>query len=303
MNENDARDQGYKLPRWVIAILIISLSLNVATYFRVDSLKQEIRNTQNDISTLSGSINGSVSSSMSQINEMLKKESSLITEFKYEFGEYKDKRIDLLLNVKPKVYTAGDKLYFSYKTDNERPALIEAQSLDNINFESKINVSILDNIDIDLIIDNGASRKTEKLESIYRPAEKFTARLSANPLGGSMTYNKEKSALMISYGFELFDAGTDMNEYILSDVKLSIVVNDKKIATEPIPNVGEHYYSIQLKDYRIPCKIGDQVDIYITARDNKGFDYSSLVESWKLEENGAIGQGDKMMEMGRVEIR
>jgi hypothetical protein len=252
---------------------------------------------------ISGSIDGSVSSNMHQINEMLKKESSLITEFKYEFGEYKDKRIDLLLNVKPKIYTAGEKLYFSYKIGNESPTLIEAQSVDNINFESKINMSILDNMDIDLVIDNGASRKTEKLESIYRPAEKFTARLSAHPLGGSMAYNKIKSALVISYGFELFDEGSDMNEYILSDVKLSILVNEKEIATEPIPNIDTNRYSIQLKNYEIPCKTGDLVDIYITTRDNKGFDYSSLTESWKIGGNGSVEQGDKMMEMGRFEIR
>jgi hypothetical protein len=161
----------------------------------------------------------------------------------------------------------------------------------------------MDNVDLDFIIDNGVSRKVEKLESIYRPLEKFTTRLSAYPLGGSMAYDKTKSALVITYGFELNDMGSDNNEYKLSDVKLSIVVNDKEIATEPMPNIDSNRYNIQLKDYGIPCKTGDAITVYITAKDNKGFNYSALVEAWKIGENGHLEQSDKVMQMGIVEIK
>jgi hypothetical protein len=97
--------------------------------------------------------------------------------------------------------------------------------------------------------------------------------------------------------------GSDNNEYKLSDVKLSIVVNDKEIATEPMPNIDSNRYNIQLKDYGIPCKTGDAITVYITAKDNKGFNYSALVEAWKIGENGHLEQSDKVMQMGIVEIK
>jgi hypothetical protein len=303
MNDNEPRYQYYKAPRWIIAILFVSLLLNAATYSRISDLKQEIRNIEGNINGLTHSISSSVSNNIYQINEALRREASIVTEFKYDFAEYKDKRINLLLNVKPKEYTAGDKLYFSYKIGDESPILIEAQSVDNVNFKSKINISIMDNVDLDLIIDNGVSRKVEKLESIYRPVEKYTTRLSAYPLGGSMAYDKTKSALVITYGFELNDIGSYNDEYKLSDAKISIVVNDKEIATEPMPKIDSSRYNIQLKDYGISCKTGDTIAIYITVKDNKGLNYSVLAEAWKIGDNGIIEQSDKMMQMGIVEIK
>jgi hypothetical protein len=303
MNENETRNQYYKFPRWVIVILVASLLLNLVTYYRVGSLKKEIWNIQNNVGMLSSSMNNTVSNNIYQINEALKREASIVTEFKYEFGQYKDKRIDLLLNVKPKTYTEGDKLYFSYMIGNEKPTLIEAQSVDKINFEAKINVPILDNINIDLVFDSGTKRMTEKLESIYSPAEKFTARLNAHSLGGSLTYDKAKTALMISFGFQLFDMGGDIIDYMLRDVELSILVNDRNIDTKPIPKSDNSNYFIELSNYEIPCKTGDIVDVYITAKDNKGFEYTTLAESWKIVQNGSIDQGHKMEEMGQVQIR
>lgn len=304
VDNNGMNNQYYRLPRWIVLILVISLFINVITYSRVGTLKQEIRDMQNNINNLNNSISSSVSNNVYRINEALKRDASIITEFKYEFGEYKDKKIDLLLNVKPKVYAKGDKLYFSYKLGNEKPALIEAQSTDNINFEAKINISIMDNIDLDLIIDSGVNRKTEKLESIYRPIDKYTNRVSAYPQGGSMTYDKAKSALVISYyAFELFDVEGETGKYTLEDVKLSIALNDREIDSMAISKVENSRYRIELKDYKIACKNGDTIDAYITAKDNNGLTYSVLVESWKLGENGYLGTSNKSDKMMIVEIK
>jgi hypothetical protein len=303
MNENEERNQYYKFPWWIIVILIGSLLLNVVTYYRVGSLEAEIWNIRNNVDIINSTMRNTISSNIYQINEAMKREASIVTEFKYELGEYKDKRIDLLLNVKPKTYTEGDRLYFSYKIGNEKPTLIEAQSIDNINFEAKINMPVLDNIDLDLVIDSGTKRNTEKLESIYKPAERFTSRLSAHSLGGSLTYDKTKKALMISYGFELVDMGGDIVDYLLKDVELSILVNGRNIDTEPILKSDNINYTIQLINYELPCNIGDVVDIYITAKDSKGFEYVTLAESWKLGQDGSIEQGHKMEEMGQVQIR
>ncbi len=311
MDNNETGNQSMKFPRWAAIVLCASLILNVVMYNNFKSMKQDISNLQNNIGSLSNSVNSTISSNISQISDMLKRESSLVAEFTYEFVDYKDKRVDFLLKLKPKTYSKGQKLYFSCKTGDDSAKLIEAKSIDNVNFTAKVNMSIFDNMDIDLVIDEGTTKSTEKLDSIYSPAEKFTAQLNANSLGGSMSYDRDKSVLETTYQFELVDYKADMKEYTLGDVKLVVEVGGKTIGTMPILRAddegvqGERYY-IELKGYEIPCKTGDVVKVYIKASDNKGFNYKALVLGGILGEDGSFDSSpvdkDMGMDIGRVEV-
>lgn len=101
-----------KLPKWIVVLLILSLVLNIKTGFDMASMKKEMRSLKNNINSINSSINSAVSSSYYPIEQALKKEASFVNEFKYEFIEYKDKKVDFLLTVKPKVYNKGENLFF-----------------------------------------------------------------------------------------------------------------------------------------------------------------------------------------------
>lgn len=305
MDENNIENKSLKFSKVVVVVIFISLMLNVFMYFKLSSMNQMILNLRNNINNINNSITRTMNNNISQINEMLKKESSIVTEFKYDFSNYKDKKIDVLLNVKPKVYSTGEKLYFSYKIGNNSPKLIEAISTDGLNFNAKVNMSIFDSMNIDLIIDDGNSKKTEKLNTVYSPAGKFTAQLNAHGLGGSISYNKEKSMVVITNEFELIDGGVNINDYILSDINLEITVNDKIIDTLSIPkdkNIHRDRYYIQLENYEIPCNKGEALKFYITAKDNNGFNYKCLVEVWKIGEDGYLNDYDFDIDRGVMRI-
>lgn len=304
MDENNIKNKSFKFTKTVVVVVFISLMLNITMYFKLSSMNQMILNLRNNINSINNSISSTMHNNISQINEMLRKESSIVTEFKYDFINYKDKKVDVLLNVKPKVYNNGEKLYFSYKIGDNSPKLIEAISTDGLNFESKVNMSIFDSMNVDLIIDDGNSKKNEKLNTVYSPAEKFTARLNAHGLGGSISYNKEKNVVVTNYEFELHGS-VNINDYVLKDVNLEITVNDKIIDNISIPkdkNIHENSYYIKLKNYEVPCNKGETLKFYITAKDNKGFNYKCLVEAWQLGEDGYSNHYDFDMDLGVMKI-
>lgn len=74
-------------------------------------MKNEMHALRNNVNSINNSINSAVSNRLYPIEQSLKKEASLVNEFKYEFLELKDKKVDFLLTVKPKVYNSGGKIY------------------------------------------------------------------------------------------------------------------------------------------------------------------------------------------------
>jgi len=304
----DSNEQKYsmRLPKWAVIVLGLSLLLNGIIYFELNSVKQEVSSLTNNVNHIESSVSNSISSGMNHINSILQQDASLVSEFKYELGENKDKRVDILLSIKPKSYTKGEKIYFQYRTNSNNPLLIQAESSDDIVFYGETNISIFDSMDIDLIIDNGNTKKVEKLPSISRPADNLTARIIPVPWGGSMSYDKGKQAIITTYEFELHDYGSKDMDYILSDVNLVIAVNEQVIKEVPMTKKEIDYnldrYIIQLKDYAIPSKEDDTVKIYITAKDNKGFNYRSIVAIWKINSKGINNLPVPETEHGQVEV-
>lgn len=211
-----------KLPKWIVVLLILSLVLNIKTSFDMASMKKEMRSLKNNINSINNSISDAVSSRLYPIEQALKKEVSLVNEFKYEFLELKDKKVDFLLTVKPKVYNKGEKLFFLLKIGENAPELIPAETIDDIYFTAKINLSVFDGADIDLVIEDGDTKKTEKLDSIYPAVEKFTADINAHPIGGTMKYIKGDSNLVMTYDFGLFYNLNYGERLLLEDISINV---------------------------------------------------------------------------------
>lgn len=279
----DNQDKQYiKLPKWIIIILGLSLLLNVVIIYDLKFMKQELLNLRYNVSHIESSVSNTVSSSISRINYLLEKEASLISEFKHEFGEYSNKRIDVVLEVKPKSLTKEDKIYFSYSTEEDDPVLVQAETHDNITFTTKANMSIYHDLEIDLITDNGTTQRVEKLGTIRRPVDEFTSRLGPVTRGGSIRYDKNKKGIVTSHDFEIMDHWKQTDNK-LSDVKLIITVNDEVVKEESMEKMdldeyADRYY-LRLTNYLIPCEETDTVKLYITAKDDRGLNYRYTIDT------------------------
>lgn len=296
-----------KLPKWAAIALIASLLLNIKTGLDMASMKNEIRNLQGNVISINHSLQNTMSGSINRINEILKKETSLVNEFRYEYLDHKDKRVYYILTLKPRVYNEGERLSFLLKIGENNPELVPTETEDNVTFTAKVNMSIFDPADIDLVIEDEKSKKTEKLESIYPAVEKFAAQIRANPLGGSMrmgTHNGN-SVLIMNYNYELnIESYYGGDSPVLSDVNLHVEVNNKIIDTMPMPRGegGGYRHYINLTNYKIPCKANDNIIIYATAKDDKGFNYKCYMIGWTINSEGALDHSQDRYHFGEVEI-
>lgn len=178
-----------KLPKWIIAVLIVSLLLNIKAALDIGSMKNEIRNLNSNLNSLNHSIIDTVSNTINDIERTLEKEASIVNDFEYENIGIKDKKADYILSVSPKVYNEGEKLYFLIKANNNSPQLIPAETEDNINFKATTSISIFNKAYVDLVIEGENIKKTEKLDTIPSIADKYAARINVRCLAGSIKYN------------------------------------------------------------------------------------------------------------------
>ena len=139
-----------KLPRWAAIVLVMSLLLNIKTTLDISSMKSEIRNLRSNVNSINSSINNTMSSGISSIERILKKEASIVNEFKYEIIGIKDKKADYML-CKTKIYNEGEDL-FSHKRGKTVLSLFQRDE-DNISFIASTSISILDGANIDLVME------------------------------------------------------------------------------------------------------------------------------------------------------
>jgi len=295
-----------KLPRWVTVILIASLLLNMKAALDIGSLKNEIRNLKSDINSLKHSIINNMSNIINDIERTLEKEASIVNEFKYENMGIKDKKVDYILSVIPKVYKEGEKLYFLINTDKDSPQLIPAETEDNIIFTANASISIFDEANIDLVIEGENNKKTEKLDTIRSVADKYAARLRPHSLGGSIRRNAGSTKQIITYEYELInDSKPDGDITAIKEANLHIELNGKVIDTFPMKledtSKYERFY-VLLKDYELQCNAGDEIIMYITAKDNMGLNYKCHMEGWIVEANGGLDHSPVRYRYGDVEV-
>ena len=83
--------------KWMIMILVLSLAFNIKTSIDIASMKNQITNLSNSIHWMEDSFNNNVSNSIWRMEEAIKKETSLVSEFKLDFIELNNKMASTLL--------------------------------------------------------------------------------------------------------------------------------------------------------------------------------------------------------------
>lgn len=283
-------------------LLIILIIINIFSLQKINNMQNKIITLDNTVQRIQSNIHQSINSGIHEMAEIQKKDNSIISSFDYSFGKLKDKRIDLILSVKPKTINKDDKFFFSYKTflgegedEDNKPSLIEAISEDGINFKSKINISIFDTVNLDFIIDDGVSKKTETLDPIYEPLDKYGAQIRLEPYGNSIRYDNKKMIISTSYRLSNYiyhDDYYNNTNVVLETPKLSLYKNDKLmedfnfveyIEDNNIQHIDEdNRYRIDLKNYNLDVEPGDIILLQVTTKDDQGFKYTINVDGWKV---------------------
>lgn len=142
-------------------------------YSKIRNLEDRIDGLYNRLDQNHSSLSNSIDSISYNISREMEKEASMINKFSFQYGNIKNRTVDIMLSISPRSVYAGDNFYFSYKYGDAPNKLVEARSNDGINYNAVIIVPIGDELELDFVVDDGNTKKVEKLDSIPSIEENY----------------------------------------------------------------------------------------------------------------------------------
>lgn len=282
-----------KIDRLIIFPLVGLLCVNVLMYSKIRNLEDRIDKLFNRLDQTRSSLSSSIDGISYNISREMQKDSSMINKFSFEYGNIKNKTVDMVLSISPKSIYAGDRLYFAYKYGEAPNKLVEAQSNDGVNYNAVIVVPIGYEVELDFVVDDGTTKKVEKLDSIPSIEKKLLSSFMVGEIGGFI-YNYPSKGLSFKNATYSFDHHLNSNDETssLTDVTLILEHNGDIVKTYPmiIDTAKSHdffdSYSVTINDFSLKLEIDDIFEVYITAKDKRGFNIKAPIEKFIVDKNG-----------------
>lgn len=284
-----------KTNKFVIPVLIVLLFMNFFLLNKVINIDNRLNHLSSNVNGINDHVSRTLDGLSHDISSKLEKQASIINDFYYEFGSIQDGNVDISLSVSPKSISNDDKFYFSYKIGDSDYSLMEAISSDGINYNSSINIPMKDTLNLNFVIDNGTTKKIEHLENLPAFEWQLLESFRVSTRGGYSYVNPSKSLSFTNatYGFEHFLKKKDENAS-LRDVSLILKHNDNIIKTYPMEEdpMETHdsyiYYLATIDDFTLKLDTNDTFEIYITAKDIRGFNIKANIDKFTIGNNGDI---------------
>jgi hypothetical protein len=176
----------------LVAILIILQFVSLA---RIDNLQDELRNTRNELGNIISQQSGQINSIYSRIEDLLKKQASIISSYDYEFGAVDTASLTLPVTFQVIPREIKDDTRVALDVSGESITM----SRNGTNFIATLPASIFSTLEVRVAIEDGGVTRTEDLSILedlrYRALpivdarfENINASYSKNPDGQSGEY-------------------------------------------------------------------------------------------------------------------
>lgn len=277
-------------------LLVLLTVTNITTFVKVFNLNNRLDTIFNRVNEIDMNVSNSIANISSNVSAVINEKNSLINNFEYEYGKFKNGMIDIKLTVNPKEISSEDKYFFSYTIDG-REELTEAK----VTSPSKVSVDILvpidKSLDINFIIEDKETKEIEILGYIYAFEERLVEPFRFEQINGGYTYHHTNNTLELSKAgysvtFAPYDYRGDKRDESLEGVSLYVSVNghviDKfsmKKSADSFPSHLEDYRFIFDK-YTVELKPKDKLEVYALAKHGDGYEVKGIFESLALDKDG-----------------
>jgi len=300
VEDNKLTDTDKKVKRRVIIGFIALIILNLWGLIRIKSLQYTIESMQRDISILHSNMNASISSINGTVEETLKKQGSILSDFSYsEDGlDIENKVINLTLKGTPKIYKEGLKFYFTYICSNGDSKSVEGKLDEDLNYSAKIAVPIENEVKFAVTLDYGDEVKKEICVDDYRDEMEYQLQLT--PQGFSGEYETKRNEVTFNGKIESWIYPSKKEGNYVVEPLCNVKINDEVVDEFKLDNNNEapSKYSVDFnKSYKL--NEGDRLDIFVEVYDTYGFNYKYCAMTI-FNENGKINKLDFSGENGVV---
>lgn len=258
----------------VFIMLIISLA-------KINDLSNEISNLQGVISGYQNQVNNlrsDINSIYDNVDEKLKKEASLLSSVDYSLGELNTEThmIPVTLNVVPKNIT--DDMKLSVRIGSETVALERKENEFSATFPVNMFIAYDDYPILNIV--SGEITRTEKLEDVY--LSELHAQYLPNIYAHLESSESLKNGKLTIDGVLMFDekpVSID-SDITATQIELVTVKNNQEINCKDITEKVKSSYHHVPVNVTYDAKYGDEVSIYVIAKDSLGYTHKVRAYCW-----------------------
>lgn len=264
----------------VIAVFVMYSSLSS----KITNLQNELNNTRNSLSNELDVLQGR----LYEMQEMEKKEASLISEVTYDFGEIDsdEHTTEMLFSVVPKSYSGETELSLNY-----RGKIITLINNGSGIFTGSTVLPIFEEYYEDALIcitEDGVTR-TEMWEDLPQDGLQYYCLPLFHTMQCSTGFEKKKDSVRVDIQLQMLTKG---DGYLEQFRDTTLYVKKDNTIIEEIPLVN----GAIVLDKSYPAKEGECFDFYIRAVDQYGYIHEEYVTGWSMSEDRVAEVGYEEME-------
>lgn len=278
----------------LISILIV---LQILSLSRIGSMQNDLRNVKNQLDNLASYQSNQISNIYTNIDSMLKRQSSILDSYDYSFGTIDSDKLTV-----PVTFNITAK---EVKSDTQAMLYVSGESIEmrknGTTFAATIPADIFDALEAKVVLADGGIQRTEKLEVWENLREKVLPTVYIRFEGeNSSGYSKNPGENTGEYQSKLslrLDVKPVQNNTI-EKARLVIEIDGKVISEKPF-NSGGLLNNI---DEKITLSAGKTLTMSVLATDSLGLVHKTVINKFMLDENADQINGDDWMWMDTVII-
>lgn len=261
----------------------------VACMIQIRGLNKEIHNLNNQLNGRISTLENSFWQSSSHIEEILKKEASILAKAEWEYGDFKndDLTVDVLCTITPKEYDPGKTTACIVYENTEISMVYE-----NGAYTAVVPVSVFAETPITkVLLYEGDYIRAEGLDWNITPLYEYLPSIDAYLNGSGMDFqNKGKTIWYSQDSLEVF-IGKKSEDYAVKSITLVRYLDGKETDRVELPlkeNMTDYFADLDVK-YEIPN--GSTQEIYVDVVDSLGLRYRSCIDHTSIAEDGGHTDG------------
>lgn len=260
----------------LLAILIV---MQAVSFSKINRLQVEVENANRQISQVSSGQSGAMSNIYSNIDTLLKRQSSIIDTYDYSFGDADRETltIPMTVSVIPKETKTGTMATLHLAGES---ATMERKGT---TFEATLPLGLFEVLDARVVFAEEGTERSEKLDIWENLREKYVPSLYAHFEGESgyqLTTGKTTGEYIRKGNLNLESKAATYAEF--REVRLVLEVDGAAVSDREIGNVLGQRISV---DEKVTLSPGQTLTMRVVARDSLGLVHRLTIDEVTIDEN------------------
>ncbi len=275
--------------RLILGLIILMMILSLYQTNRITSLNDELKTLNLQLMNLKDSQGQEYQILRSEIMEELRKANSFVSDFRYNFKDASNGNIAVEFQLIPNEIRDGELFRVELWGENDQyPIMVILEKVGDIRYIGSISIPISKDYKVHIVSSYNNAINIHKVSETLSPSDRFGYSFHGFSQG-SVTWRQGKVTTNRQYTINYMPDTTNGIQSSISDVKLNIKVNGNLKDSYYMERIGssiDDTYTFIFHDHPLEFSNGDEIIIYSTAKDSRGFNFKWTFEHFRFNSDG-----------------